>query len=104
MASCAGVLEIAVACGNLKTSMSESAVQFDKPSAPSLQRYDAWLRSIPASSTTGWRWRRQGWVNVINICGRTYISAEEIARFLARAERGEFAQEHKTPTPAARAI
>ena len=68
-----------------------------KTEAPALVRYDAWLKTIPASSTTGWRWRREGMVKTINIAGRCYISAEEISRFLARAESGEFAQEHKTP-------
>ena len=71
-----------------------------KTEAPAFQRYEAWLKTIPASSTTGWRWRREGMVNTINIAGRCYISAEEIARFLARAESGEFAKEHKVPTPA----
>ncbi len=97
-----GVLVIAVACRNLKTSMSESVVQFDNPSAPSLQRYDAWLRTIPASSTTGWRWRKENMIRTLNIAGRVYVSSDAIAEFLTRAERGEFAQEHKTPAPPAR--
>jgi hypothetical protein len=35
--------------------------------------------------------------------GRQYISSEEIRRFTARAEAGEFAAEHPTPSrPATR--
>lgn len=69
---------------------------------PPLQRYDKWLKSLPASSTTGWRWRKQGMIRTTNISGRVYVRAEAIAEFLARAEAGEFAEEHVTPSrPAA---
>jgi hypothetical protein len=69
--------------------------------APALQRYDGWLASIPASSTTGWRWRKENKIQTINIAGRQYITAEAIAEFLARAQAGEFAKEHKTPSASA---
>ena len=65
--------------------------------APALQRYDAFLASIPASSTTGWRWRKEGMIRTTNIAGRCYVSAAAIQSFLTRAEAGEFAKEHKTP-------
>jgi hypothetical protein len=70
--------------------------------APPLQRFDAWLASIPASSTTGWRWRREGRVRTVNIAGRQYITAAEVANFIRRAEAGEFSQEHVTPSIAGR--
>jgi hypothetical protein len=68
---------------------------------PALQRYDGWLASIPASSTTGWRWRKERKVRVINVSGRIYITAEAIAEFINRAQAGEFAKEHKTPSASA---
>lgn len=66
---------------------------------PAMMRYDTWLRSIPCSSTTGWRWRRDNMIRTINVSGRCYITQEEIQRFLARAEAGEFAKDHVTPQP-----
>lgn len=68
---------------------------------PALMTYDSWLKSIPASSTTGWRWRREKMVETINIAGRVYISREAIARFLSRAAAGEFEKRHVVPTRAA---
>lgn len=83
--------------------MSETAkIKTAPATVPPLQRYDKWLKSLPASSTTGWRWRREGRVKTVNIAGRQYVTAAEIARFIARAEAGEFAAEHVTPSrPAA---
>ena len=87
--------------------MSNSLSDFPTPAptataaAPALRRFDHWLASIPASPTSGWRWRKNGWIKTVNICGRCYISTEEIARFLGRAEAGEFSKEHKVPAPRA---
>ncbi len=38
-----------------------------------------------------WRFRKRGWINTCVIAGRHYITREEIARFNARLEAGEFA-------------
>jgi len=62
-----------------------------------LLAYDAWLESIPISSTTGWRWRQRGLIETINIYGRVYVSRSAIQESLRRAGRGEFAKEHVTP-------
>ena len=55
-----------------------------------LRPFDDWLKSLGRSTATGWRWRRRGWLRVINIGGRLYLPAEEAGRFLQRAEAGEF--------------
>jgi len=55
-----------------------------------LTAYDNWLEKSGVSRTTGWRWRRRGWLHVINISGRNYLPGEEIERFLQRAKSGEF--------------
>ncbi len=62
-----------------------------------LVTFEAWLSSINRTAVTGWRWRRLGWIEVINIAGRLYISRTAIARFEARAAAGEFSKPHKTP-------
>ena len=50
------------------------------------------------SDVTAWRWRKSGWLNTVNIAGRPYLTNRALADFLRRAEAGEFAKEHKTPT------
>jgi len=56
-----------------------------------------WLASFGVQPVTAWRWRRKGWLPVVNICGHCYISREAIADFERRAAAGEFAQVHKAP-------
>ena len=48
--------------------------------------------TIGISDTTAWRWCRRGWIDVVNIAGTPYITAEGLARFKQRAEAGEFAK------------
>jgi hypothetical protein len=60
--------------------------------ASSILAYAHWLASIPVSSTTGWRWVRDGRIQPINIAGRLYVTRAEIERFQARAAAGEFAK------------
>ena len=62
-----------------------------------MRSLDAWLKEIGVTACTGWRWRRRGWLQTVNICGRVYVTAEAAAEFVERAKRGEFAQEHKVP-------
>jgi predicted site-specific integrase-resolvase len=50
------------------------------------------------SDVTAWRWRKSGWLTTVNIAGRPYLTDKAIADFLWRAEVGEFAKEHKTPS------
>ena len=70
----------------------------EKATVPKLHRFDSWLRTIPASSTTGWRWRKERMIRTLNIAGRVYVAEDAIAEFMVRAERGEFAKQHVTPT------
>jgi hypothetical protein len=62
-----------------------------------LVAFDHWLSAIPVTSTTGWRWRKRGWIRTVNISGRIYISRQEISRFEKRAAAGEFSKTHATP-------
>ena len=59
--------------------MNQSPISFQK-----------FLREIPLSATTGWRYRKLGWLRCINIAGRSYITQEAAADFLRRAKAGEF--------------
>ena len=62
-----------------------------------LVAFNSWLDGLGRKPITGWRWRKNGWINTVNICGRVYVSQAAIAEFTKRAEAGEFAQEHKAP-------
>jgi predicted site-specific integrase-resolvase len=54
-----------------------------------------WLNQLGVTATTGWRWRKRGVIQAINIYGRLYLSEESIAEFHRRATAGEFAMETK---------
>src|SRR5690606_21833627 len=63
----------------------------------SLVAFDHWLEERGSSRTTGYRYRKQGLVDTVNIFGRLFISRDEIARFEKRAIAGEFSREVSTP-------
>jgi hypothetical protein len=52
---------------------------------------NAWLDRLGRSETTGYRWRRRGWLNTTTIAGKHYLSPQNLADFERRAEAGEFA-------------
>jgi hypothetical protein len=70
----------------------------NKTNKPDIVSFDSWISSIGRSQTTGWRWRRKGWIETFNIAGRLYVQRDEIDRFNARAARGEFAQAVTIPS------
>ena len=60
------------------------------PLPGNLVSFDAWISSLDKTRGTGWRWRRAGVVETVNVFGKCYISREEITRFETRAAAGEF--------------
>src|SRR5205807_3719547 len=58
---------------------------------------DKFIEQSGFSSVTVWRYRRAGWLNTLNICGRHYLTRSEITRFNARAAAGEFAKQPTRP-------
>jgi hypothetical protein len=56
-----------------------------------------WAKEIGRTTSTLWRWRNNGWIAVINVAGKLYISGEEIDRFNTRAAAGEFSREPVVP-------
>jgi hypothetical protein len=61
-------------------------------SSPDIVAYRKWLTESGVSSTTGWRWRKEGWICPVNIAGRLYVTREQIETFCTRAASGEFAK------------
>jgi len=59
--------------------------------------FNIFLGSLGVTPPTGWRWRKLGWIETLNIAGRVYVSREEINRFQQRAAAGEFSRTHITP-------
>ena len=64
----------------------------------SLFSYERWLEELDKTPATGWRWRKKGWIETVNICGHLYVTRAAIAEFERRAAAGEFSQTHKTPS------
>jgi hypothetical protein len=75
--------------------MAHNKVAYEPTS--NLFAFDRWLKDINRTSATGWRFRKRGWVETVNICGRLYVSRDEIKRFEERAAAGEFSKTAKTP-------
>jgi hypothetical protein len=67
------------------------------PASP-IVLFGLFLESLGVTPPTGWRWRKLGWINTINIAGRVYVSRDEISRFQQRAASGEFSRTHKVPS------
>lgn len=60
---------------------------------PGLISFDKWLKGVGRSDVTGWRWVQKGWLQEpVNIAGKPYLTAENIAQFNRRAAAGEFAK------------
>lgn len=57
--------------------------------------FNSFLKQNGRSPSSGWRWRKNGWIKIINISGRLYVSREEIEKFQARAAAGEFARQSR---------
>lgn len=59
--------------------------------------FGKFLADIDKSSVTGWRMRRTGLINTVNISGKVYVTEAEIHRFEERAVAGEFAKAPHAP-------
>jgi hypothetical protein len=57
----------------------------------------AFTEIIRVERETMAKWRRNGWLETINIYGRHYVTDEEQRRFKQRAMAGEFAQTIQRP-------
>jgi hypothetical protein len=77
--------------------MSHSATTPSIDSEPPLA-LDKFIEQSGLSAVTVWRYRRAGWLNTLNICGRHYLTRIEIARFNLRAATGEFARKPARPS------
>lgn len=59
-----------------------------QPELTSVRQFRMEMAIVPS---TFWRWRKRGWIGQpLNIGGRLYLAAEQIAEFERRAALGEF--------------
>lgn len=58
--------------------------------ASNLVPWDRWLQSIGRTRSTGYKYRKAGIVEVVNVFGKLYIDRSEIARFETLAKAGGF--------------
>ena len=65
--------------------------------AESMTSLDKFIEQTGLSAVTVWRYRKNGFLKTVNICGRHYILRAEIARFNERAAAGEFAKAPNYP-------
>lgn len=69
------------------------------PVVTGLRAAKAVARDRGVSDVTLWRWRKNGWIKLVNISGRPYVDLASLAEFDRRAAAGEFA---RPPSGAAR--
>jgi hypothetical protein len=62
------------------------------PPVSGLRAAKAFCRDRGISDVTLWRWRRRGWIKVVNISGKCYVDLRSLDEFDERARRGEFSQ------------
>ena len=60
--------------------------------------FEGWLQGRGLTRCTGYRYRKQGLIQAIDIFGRLYVTREEIEKFERRAIAGEFSKETKSPS------
>jgi hypothetical protein len=65
--------------------------------AEPMMSLDKFIEQTGLSAVTLWRYRKNGFLKTVNICGRHYILRAEIARFNERATAGEFAKRPNHP-------
>jgi len=71
--------------------------QLEQTSGDSLIPWPHFLRENGLSVTTGWRFKKQGFLSPINITGRLYIRRSDAEKFLDRATAGDFARPIRAP-------
>lgn len=77
--------------------LTQSSAPSVAPQRSGLVPLTRWAKEIGRTTSTVWRWRKFGWLQTVNICGKLYVASDEIERFEARAAAGEFAREPIVP-------
>ena len=73
--------------------MNEKFISPNGEQTPALIPITTLIRQLDISRVTLWRWRDRGWLSTVNVAGAQFVTAEELAKFKARAAAGEFAKQ-----------
>jgi hypothetical protein len=87
----------------MTTKVMEQNIELESINSPrvrGLKPFNRWCGENGITRATGWRWRRDGVINTINIYGRQYVTRDEEERFLRRAAQGEFHRDPHAPVAA----
>ena len=77
----------------------EHLASLSNPADPSnLFAFEKWLEGRNLTRTTGWRYRKLGLIETVNVIGRLYITRDEIEHFERRAIAGDFRRSTTTPS------
>lgn len=57
--------------------------------------FKVWYEQMQVSRQQAWRFRKNGWISVVHVGRKPYVTAEAAAAFDKRAAKGEFAGETK---------
>jgi len=63
----------------------------DTEKIPAIQSLEKFLTAAGKSRSTGFRWRKLGFLKAVTINGRPYLTRAAVTEFLKRAEAGELA-------------
>lgn len=55
-----------------------------------LIKFSDFTRSRNASTVTGWRWRKKGWIKTVKIKGMLFVHKDDVAAFNTRSLNGDF--------------
>ena len=58
------------------------------------------IQEMDVTRKTAWTWRKSGALKTVNLYGRIYVPAQEVAAFNRRLEAGEFRKDIKPPQAA----
>jgi hypothetical protein len=73
--------------------MNSKFTQNTPEHASCLVALTAYRRQLGLSKTTLWRYRRNNWLETVNVLGKLYVTRKSIAEFEAMMLSGQFAKE-----------
>jgi len=77
--------------------MQTSNLTSEPASGGGLQSLVVFLAKVGVTRSTVWRWQKNGWIRLTNIAGKNYVSDEDAAEFVRRAQAGEFSKKPVVP-------
>jgi hypothetical protein len=87
---------VALILRRIMTQLTNAATEGHSPSS-GMRPLSQFAADLGKTPSTVWRWRKLGMLDVVNICGKLYVSDEAIQKFKTRAAAGEFSRKPVVP-------